>query len=162
MPLPGFLKDLIGGGAAKLGEAVKDIIDESKFSAEEKAELELKMSAVVNAHTEELAKLAQAELESYLKDTQSARDAYTRIQESDKSSWLSKNIAPILTLVVTIGFFGMLGYMLKYTVPTANERIMDILLGSLGTAWITIIGFFFGSSRSSENKSDQIHKMINK
>lgn len=162
MPVPGWISKILSGGVGDIVEKVGNVADKFIQTKEEKDAFALeilKTKASIEQSTSELE--ARIE-EAYLKDTQDARESYTKIQESEKASWLSKNIMPILTLVVTTGFFGLLGYMLKYTVPESNERIMDILLGSLGTAWVTMVGFYFGSSRSSEIKSDQIHKMINK
>ena len=109
-----------------------------------------------------MASLTQAEVEAYLKDTQSARDANVRIQESDKASWLAKNVSYILALVITVGFFGLLSYMLKFEVPNGNKDVMNILLGSLGTAWITIVGFFFGSSIGSKEANASLKKVLSK
>lgn len=162
MPVPGFISKLFAGGIGEAVEKVGNIADKFIQTKEEKDAFSLellKAKADIELKTAEISKDID---EMYLKDAQSARDSFVRIQESENASWLAKNIIPLLTLVVTVGFFSMLGYMLKWTVPQSNERVMDILLGSLGTAWITMVGFYFGSSKSSEAKTTQINKMINK
>jgi hypothetical protein len=64
---------------------------------------------------------------------------------------------------ITLGFFGTLGYILKFGLPQQNEAAKNVLLmlvGSLGTAWTTgVVGYYFGSSSGSERKTDLISRM---
>ncbi len=159
MPLPGFLGKIFSGGASTLIDSVKGVISQFKLSPEEKLKADIEIEKIANDHTEKMATLAQAEVDSYLKDTQNARDSNVAIQNSDKASWLSKNVLYILALGVTLGFFGLLGYMLKYDVPAENKDILNIMLGSLGTAWISIVGYFFGSSAGSKVAGDSLRKI---
>lgn len=168
----GILAKLKGAISGKGPELVKNIfegIDSLKTSDEERgvldnkrAEIEAIIKEKVMLHEEKIQELALKETESYLADTQQARSTNVSIQESDKASWMAKNTMYILAGIVTIGFLSLLIYMLKYEVPEKNERIMDILLGSLGTAWITIINFFFGTSISSKTNGDIIRKIASK
>jgi hypothetical protein len=165
MPLPGFLKDIFAGGAGKLVESVTNLIDVSKFSAEEKAEFELKLKAIANAHTVEMATLAQAELDSYLKDIADSRAANVAIQNSDKASWLSKNVAYCLDIFVLLIWGSMTIYIVaKFLNIIKSQQGVDFS-GVLGlyagvTALATqIIGFHRGSSKSSEDKSKQIERL---
>jgi len=80
-------------------------------------------------------------------DRKSARD----MQTTTKSM-----IPAILAMFVTIGFFGIL-FALMMGYATKSDELM-IMLGSLGTAWTGIIGFYFGSSAHSEKQSEMLHK----
>lgn len=135
------------------------MLDDVFTSKEEKAAGQAKIKEIENTLEIKIAEAITDREKAILADTQDARKNYTAVQESDKASWLAKNIMPLLTIAVTFGFFGLLGYMLKYSVPESNERIMDILLGSLGTAWITMVSFYFGSSKGSEDKQKHINNM---
>lgn len=161
--IPG-IADLAKGVVSGLfgKDGLSGIIDTCFTSKEEKMAGQAKLDEIKNVFEAKIAEVLLEREKMILADTADARSTYARVQESDKASWLSKNIMPILTLGVTFGFFGLLTYMLKYSVPESNERIMDILLGSLGTAWITMISFYFGSSKGSEDKSKQINEMANK
>lgn len=100
-------------------------------------DFELKMKQLGFEDTEDLYKLA-------VEDRESARSM--QIQ--------TKDVTPrILAGGVTIGFFGILIFMLFRAIPDSSKDILDIMLGSLGTAWISIIAFYFGSSNDSETKT---------
>lgn len=156
------LGKIFSSGASDLIDSVGKVLDNVITTKAEKEQANLELQKVINEHEEKMAALTQAEVEAYLKDTQSARDANVRIQESDKASWLAKNVSYILSLIITLGFFGLLSYMLKYEVPSANKDVMNILLGSLGTAWITVVGFFFGSSIGSKEANASLKKVLSK
>ena len=60
----------------------------------------------------------------------------------------------VLASVVTLGFFGILTFMLLQPIPVASRDIVNIMLGSLGSAWVGIISYYFGSSKSSDRKTE--------
>jgi hypothetical protein len=67
----------------------------------------------------------------------------------------TKDFTPkVLAFGVTLGFFGLLAYMLKWDVPPANKDILNIMLGALGGAWVSIISYYFGSSSGSKEKTE--------
>ena len=80
------------------------------------------------------------------KDRDSARD----MQIATKSS-----TPTVLTYLITIGFFGVLGAML-YDSTVVNSPPILIMLGTLGTAWTGCVAFWFGTSQSSQNKDKLI------
>ena len=80
-------------------------------------------------------------------DRKSARD----LQASTKSI-----VPPLLALLVTVGFFGIL-FALMMGYAQKSDELM-IMLGSLGTAWTGIIGFYFGSSAGSQRKDELLHQ----
>lgn len=60
-----------------------------------------------------------------------------------------------LALLLTAGFFGVLATMIWHGLPkdTAGSEAMLTMLGSLGTAWIMAMTYYFGSSSGSEAKN---------
>lgn len=59
----------------------------------------------------------------------------------------------VLTYIITLGFFGVLGAM--FFNPDVKESApLMIMLGSLGTAWTAACAFWFGTTHGSQTKSD--------
>ncbi len=69
-------------------------------------------------------------------------------------------VPEFLSVVITLGFFSVLGYMLLND-SKPNETLL-IMLGSLGTAWVAIVNYWFGSSSGSAYKSEILEKMSSK
>jgi len=124
-------------------DKVQNTIDEGKLSADQIASVKL-------AENELKAKAQELGLnfeQLAVQDRASARD----MQSQTKSI-----IPPVLAVGVTMGFFGILFGLMIGTVDPANQALM-IMLGSLGTAWVSIIAFYFGSSSGSQAKDHMIY-----
>ncbi len=118
---------------------------------------------VQNVTPEQLLALKQAENDFALKmqslgfqhetdllQTAASDRASARSREMSVRDWTPR----ILAYGVTIGFFGLLGYMLRHEVPAGSKDILNVMLGSLGTAWISIVTYYFGSSAGSDRKTE--------
>jgi len=121
---------------------VQDVIDSGKLNADQiaslkQAEIELKDHAQqLGLNFEQLA----------VQDRASARD----LQKETKSI-----VPPVLSILVTVGFFSILIGLMSGKIMTSDALML--MLGSLGTAWTGIIAFYFGSSASSQAKDQMIH-----
>jgi hypothetical protein len=78
--------------------------------------------------------------------------ASARFMQTETKSW----IPAVLAIGVTLGFFGILFGLMSGRVTAGPE--IEIMLGSLGTAWTGIIAFYFGSSASSQKKDELLHQ----
>jgi hypothetical protein len=59
-----------------------------------------------------------------------------------------------LAIMLTVGFFGLLGWMMYKAPPEGSRDLLNIMLGSLGTAWAGMIAYYFGSSAGSARKDE--------
>lgn len=64
------------------------------------------------------------------------------------------NTPKIMAYLVTLGFFGVLAAMMFLKIPIESRDVLNIMLGSLGTAWTSIVSYFYGSSKSSDRKTE--------
>lgn len=142
-PLAGMAVSAVAKAIGCSPDEVQDVISSGKLTAEQVAsiqlaELELKKQA--QSMNLDFAKLVA-------EDKKSARD----MQIATKS-W----IPPIMALGVTCGFFGILFGLMYGQIQHAPQ--IDIMLGSLGTAWTGIISFYFGSSAGSQAKTELLRQ----
>ena len=67
--------------------------------------------------------------------------------------------AAVLTLVVTVGFFGVLAYLIANGLPESGRDAILIMLGTLGTAWTACVSYFVGSTVGSAMKTAAMERM---
>jgi hypothetical protein len=98
------------------------------------------------------------ELEIDLQRIDAADRSSAREREVKTGDWTPKALAG----AVTLGFFGVLGYMIAYGLPTQGGEALLVMLGTLGTAWGGIVSYYFGSSAGSKEKSEAMNRMARK
>ncbi len=128
--------------ATKFGSIVTEKIKEKL----EVSELPDKLSASDIAKLQELDK--ELALEFYRLDIDDRKSAR---KNNNKDS-----TPKVLAYIVTFGFFGILILYSYNFIPVEAETIMNIMIGSLGTAWVSIINYYFGSSLGSQRKTELI------
>lgn len=72
---------------------------------------------------------------------------------------LKDRVPGLLALLLTVGFFGLLGWLVGHEPPSGSRDILNIMLGSLGTGWATMLAYYFGSSQGSDAKTGIIRKL---
>lgn len=136
-PLAGLAVEAVSKALGVNQDDARKMIDEGKMSSDQIAQVKVaeidlkKMEEQLGLNFEELA----------VKDRASARD----MQTATKSL-----VPPVMAIMVTLGFFGILTALMYGQVQKSDEIM--VMLGSLGTAWTGIIAFYFGSSAGSQNK----------
>lgn len=163
--IPIAVAALLEQGLSLLGNAVlakgKDVVEKElgvKLPDGEKPidpETAVKLKELEIKHEEWLLDAAVRQAEVELKhdaqayaDTANARGMQISAQESANASWLQKNIVPLLALVVVIG-----GGMMLYW---ADEQSLQMALVGIITL---VLGFYFGTSASSQQHSADFAKL---
>ena len=116
-----------------------------------------------NAKAEAQAKLMElaqqgklSELEMMGKEMQSARDREIQIATSEFAPMLNKIVTPLLALG-TVGLtFILFAVIIFVDVDADSKDILIYVLGALTSAVTMVLGYYFGSSQGSKDKSAEI------
>lgn len=140
----GFLADKLGVEQKSI-EAVGQAINTQKLTPDQVAQIkaaELDFARFLKQNDIDLAKINAD-------NTKSARDMQTATRS---------RIPGILACVVTLGFFGILSGMMTDTLQVSDKQALLLLLGSLSTAFGSVLNFYFGSSHGSLAKTELLHQ----
>jgi hypothetical protein len=144
----------LAGGAVAALEGVFGITEGG--SAKERTEA--LVAAISGATPDQMLALKKAdqdfavrmeELGIKREETANADRDSARKRESDVKDKTPRNLA----YAITAGYFGMLIFMMLYPIPAASRDILNYMLGTLGTAWIAAVTYYFGSTNGSFEKS---------
>jgi hypothetical protein len=119
--------------------------------------------AEAQAKLMEMAQKGQlAELESHVKEMDSARKREIEIATSAAAPILNKIVTPILALG-TVGLTFILFAVIIFVDVDANSKdILIYVLGALTSAVTMVLGYYFGSSAGSKEKSQQLDEILDK
>jgi len=160
--LAGLLKNVAPGLATVVagplgGMAVKAIAE--KLGVEDTVEA---VTQAVQADPEAAQKLAEIDLKQFeleVKDRDGARAM--QIVALQQDDWFAKNFLYIFTSVWSIFAMAYFTFVTFGTVPEGGVRMADTILGVLiGTVLTGFFNFFFGSSKSSKDKTEALMKGI--
>jgi len=95
-------------------------------------------------------KVRMKELDIDLERISSGDRDSARKMQMQTNDWIPR----ILALLITVGFFGILVWMLVKGMPSTGTEALLMMLGALGTAWTGVVNFYYGSSAGSKAKTD--------
>jgi hypothetical protein len=92
-------------------------------------------------------------LQASFGDTEDARGTLVALAQSGSGvAWA----APVVSLIVTLGFFAILAMLIFYrsaaTIDANTAQIVNIIVGALAAAFATVVNFWLGSSQGSRAK----------
>jgi hypothetical protein len=103
-----------------------------------------------------------AELEFMAKEMDSARRREIEIAVSTNAPFISKVVTPILALG-TVGLtFILFTVIIFVDVNAQSKDILVYVLGGLTSAMTMVLGYYFGSSAGSKEKTKQIDDLLEK
>jgi hypothetical protein len=114
------------------------------------------IKVIINATPGQLLKLKELDAEYSTKLTEIGIDA-KKINSKDKENANHNVLArrdyipSIIAIMITLGFFSVLAIMMFYPIQADASNVIDVLLGALGTAWISCVSYYFGSSYEAHN-----------
>ena len=163
-----------GGPPALLAMAAKEISEALGYDVP--ADKNKLTEAVTEATQEQLIKLKELDQSFQVKMQDlgfNTLDALVKAEVKDKSSarqmqiealkqdgWFAKNFVYLLATFRTVSAIVYIGFVTFGTIPEANVRFADTILGFvLGTVIATIINFFMGTSFSSRIKDESISRL---
>lgn len=137
-----FLADKLGIESNTI-EAVSEVLNSGRMTPEQ-------ITSV---------KMAEIEFEKFLKENAIRIEEVHAGDRADARKMASATQSPIpaaLSLMVTLGYFGILIGMMTDVLNVADSQALLIMLGSLGTAWGMVMAFWFGTTKSSSEKNEII------
>lgn len=149
-PLGGLAGNFL---ASKLGTPAGDqkALEAAVTSAD--PEIMLKLKAADDAFKTHLADLGVEEDKLVFADKADARAREIAVRDSTPR---------YLAYLVTVGFFGVLCWLLVKGKPADGGDVMMVMVGSLGTAWTGIVAYYYGSSMGSAQKTDALATLAKK
>lgn len=155
--LKGFAPTLATAVAGPLGGAAVSMIAK-KFGVEDTVASVAQAIAGDPQAADKLRELALEYAKMDLENVKSARDMQTAaLAQSDV---FSKRFIYYFASFWSVCSVVYIGFITFATIPAPNIRFADTILGFLlGTVVATILNFFYGTSKSSQDKTDKMAEM---
>ena len=116
----------------------------------------VKLREIESNNKTELAKIALQSDQAYLADTQNARKAQTDREAATGEKDINLYV---LAWVIILGFFSMTGVLTFVTLPADSTGVVFLLFGALVAGFTQVVNYFFGSSKSSKDKTNMLKQL---
>ncbi len=63
----------------------------------------------------------------------------------------------VLGAIIVIGFYIVLGIVFRQAIPEVNHDVVMLLIGALIAKFADVVGYFYGSSKGSADKTDLLN-----
>lgn len=145
---------LAGGAISLIGQAfgIEDVEDPEQIYNAIKADPEavIKLKQIELDNKTELQKLALQIDQAYLQDVQNARQRQIEVERSTGKKDINLYF---LAWTVIVGFFGLTCTLTFIELPDDSTGVIFLLFGALIAGFTQVMNYFFGSSKSSGEKT---------
>lgn len=146
---------VLSGGNPLIGMGIK-AVSNALLGKEDGSEEEI-ATALKDASPETLLKLKEADnsFETEMAKIGFDRDklAFKDVDSARKREMAVKDHTPaILAYLLTVIFAIALACLFTTALPDSNKTIINMMVGSLGTVWVSAMAYYHGSSRGSRLK----------
>jgi hypothetical protein len=160
--MPGFwslFKKPAADAASTLIGSVTSFVDEIVTNKEERAQLKMQAEKQIQDYAVKIEELAQSAEKMFIEDKQNARDMQkAALMQNDI---FSKRFAYYLAL-------GILGFTVVYDIllltnllNDSNQDVVYFIAGVINSGgFMTVVNFFFGSSKGSSDKQDKLNTIL--
>lgn len=168
--MPGIkdaIAGLLKGGLTGIGETAKGIIGQVAENKIGLSEAALNIDKEINRASEAITAQTNDLEKAYLADVQSARDANVHIQESDKASWLAKNIAYCIDIWMALIWGVFTIYVAALWAKVISSASVDFtgilsLYSTVTAVFMITVNFHRGTSQGSADKQKLLDKLSKK
>lgn len=111
------------------------------------------LQAEDNRHKEVITQMGFASAEEFEKIA-----AEDRASARTREMTIRDRLPAILAMFITCGFFSVLFLAFTRGVNEQSRDLLNIMIGTLGTAWVSVVSYYFGSSAGSAAKTELLAK----
>ena len=142
-------------GGPVVGTATK-LLSSALLGKDDASEEELSM-AIQKASPEDILKIKQAEhdFKSRMKELEIKEKDLVFSDKRDARSMQAKTKAKtpaVLAYILTLMVAGMAYGLMRWTIPPENVSVVNIVFGSIMTAWVGATQFFHGATIKDEDR----------
>ncbi len=154
-----FIGSLIGGPfGGKAASMLAEVITGNSSSSEEEI-----MAKITNANPELIAKLRRIDIDfkKHIIDADIETiqiSALDRANARKKEIMTSDKMPAILSLILSASMISIIATLMFHSMPEESRQVVNILTGSVGTAWLQSVTYYFGTNKSSQNKTEMIYR----
>ena len=149
-PLGATAGKLVGNLVGAIFGEDEEVTPENFSSLLDNPDLVIRLKEIETTHASKLQELSIEAERIRLADVASAR---TRQVESERATGKRDINLYALAWLIVIGFFGLMGLLLWRPIPESNSQAGFMMFGSLIAGFGSVIQYFFGSSKSSSDKT---------
>lgn len=155
------LAEIFKGATEGLLKQGTDLIESFVFSKEEKTQAKEKWAQMVQQHELDLNQQT-IELERiWQEDRDSARKM--QIEALRQKDWFSRNYLYLLATLLILSSLAFGTALMFYPIPETNRRTIEMFFDMfLFAGALTVVNFFFGSSKGSKDKTEILGKQAEK